>query len=486
MALSVLASSPSLIAQQPASAKPPSSELDAFMEKVLARREVNRKVLNDYILDETETFEILGPSRTRLHRSKREFTWYVRDGMHVRSPVRFNGVGVGETERDRYEANWMRREKGRAEHRRRVAEEKAKGSASAPAVTPDEESKHVTISPSGISTNVVPTEPRFVSEAYFMEFKFEAGNYYLAGREKLEGQDVIKIEYYPTRLFGGTDDEKTPRSLKKERETREGRKEKQLEQDIERKMNKTALVTLWVDPSNHQIVKYTFDNVWLDFLPGAWLVQVDSIRASMTMFQPFAGVWLPRGIDISAGISLANGSFEASYDRRFNEYREADVKSKVRVPKGGLTPEMDQESEAGPDPLPNPPSHLPSEDTDPIEVVGTGPVPLQVPVDRGPVPLQEVIREIRVHGNAAIGDAEVLKIAGIALGATLGADGVEQITRRLKDSGWFETVDVRKRYRSLTDPTDVAIILVVHEKPSVTASPTTGEPRKKIDRKSVV
>jgi outer membrane protein assembly factor BamA len=93
-----------------------------------------------------------------------------------------------------------------------------------------------------------------------------------------------------------------------------------------------------------------------------------------------------------------------------------------------------------------------------------------------------VIREIRVHGNAAIGDAEVLKIAGIALGATLGADGVEQITRRLKDSGWFETVDVRKRYRSLTDPTDVAIILVVHEKPSVTASPTTGEPRKKISR----
>ena len=40
-------------------------------------------------------------------------------------------------------------------------------------------------------------------------------------------------------------------------------------------MNKTALVTLWVDPSNHQIVKYTFDNVWLDFLPGAWLVRVD-------------------------------------------------------------------------------------------------------------------------------------------------------------------------------------------------------------------
>ena len=36
-------------------------------------------------------------------------------------------------------------------------------------------------------------EPRFVSEAYFMDFKFEAGNYYLAGREKLEGHDVLRI-----------------------------------------------------------------------------------------------------------------------------------------------------------------------------------------------------------------------------------------------------------------------------------------------------
>ena len=38
-------------------------------------------------------------------------------------------------------------------------------------------------------------------------------------------------------------------------------------------MNKTALVTLWVDPVEHQIVKYTFDNVWMDFLPARWLVR---------------------------------------------------------------------------------------------------------------------------------------------------------------------------------------------------------------------
>ena len=48
-----------------------------------------------------------------------------------------------------------------------------------------------------------------------MDFKFEPGNYYLAGREKLEGQDVLRIEYYPTNLFNDEDDKKTPHEMKK-------------------------------------------------------------------------------------------------------------------------------------------------------------------------------------------------------------------------------------------------------------------------------
>ncbi|MGE5814972.1 MAG: hypothetical protein ACM36C_10835, partial [Acidobacteriota bacterium] len=84
--------------------KPASTnDLDRFMEQVLARREVNRRTLNDYVLDETESFEILGPGRAPLSRMKREYTWYVRDGMHVRSPVRFDGVAVGDEARDEYE-----------------------------------------------------------------------------------------------------------------------------------------------------------------------------------------------------------------------------------------------------------------------------------------------------------------------------------------------------------------------------------------------
>jgi outer membrane protein assembly factor BamA len=100
----------------------------------------------------------------------------------------------------------------------------------------------------------------------------------------------------------------------------------------------------------------------------------------------------------------------------------------------------------------------------------------------GPGPLPEIVREIRVHGNSAIADAGVLKIAGLSLDAPLPPDGVSAIEKRLKGSGWFETIEVRKRYRSLSDPSDVAIVLLVHEKATVTASPATGVPQKRMSR----
>ena len=449
-------------AQESASQKPaPSSDLDVFMERVLARRDVNRKVMNDYILDEREAFEILGPGRFRLHRTSREYTWFVRDGIHVRSPVRFEGVSVPEDARIKYEENWLQREKRRRER-------KAKG---------EKETKQITLSESGISTNVVPTEPRFVSEAFFMDFKFEPGNYYFAGREQFEGQEVVKIEYYPTRMFA---DDDAPEERRRDR----GQKE---EDELSRKMNKTALVTLWVDPKEHQIVKYTFDNVWLDFLPGAWLVRIDAMRASMTMFQPFAGVWLPRGIDISAGVTLANGSFEASYDRRFSEYREADVKTKIRIPKTAspetgtlnISPEEDSEEcgLVGPEMGTGSSSFSVAPETLSVTVSEIGPVSL-VPQEKVSV----TVSEIRIHGNAAIPDAEVLRIAGVSVGGPLAPDAVDAIEKRLKDSGRFETVQVRLRYRSLTDPTDVALVLVVHEKPGVVVN-TTGQIERPISRR---
>ena len=446
---------------QPRAAGTPRNELDAFMEKVLARRDVNRQTLKQYILDEAEEFEVLGPGRWPLHRTRREFTWYVRDGVHVRSPLRFDGVGVGQEARDRYEREWLARERRRQAQRAKREQEKEREKGTAPAAE----------GPEGIevASPGIPAEPRFVSEAYFMDFKFEPGNYYLAGREKLDGKDVLRIEYYPTRMFG--DDDHKERSRKDEprrderREERAARdKEKEYEQNIERRMNKTALITLWIDPAEHQIVKYTFDNVWLDFLPGAWLVRVDDMRASMTMGQPFPGIWLPRGMNVRAGVTLANGSYEASYSRAFSEYREADVKTRIKVPGQAQAPErrwvpvIPRPSRA---PQPTRVSHV---------------VPIVAVTDRsggfGPFvdsddQTVETVREIRVHGNAYLTDDDVIRLAGAVVGKPVDEAEMDAIRRRLKDNGRFETVEVRKRYRSLTDATDIALVLLVHERPGV-------------------
>ena len=476
----VFASALSSAHAQSAVPKAPPSELDQFMERVLARRDVNKKVLSDYILDERETFEILGPGRFPLHRTNREYTWFVRERIHVRSPVRFDGVAVPEDARVSYEERWLRRERRRRE--RKAKKEQGKEEAA------EETNEEGAATDAAVATSAVPTEPRFVSEAYFMDFKFEPGNYYLAGREQLEGQEVVKIEYYPTRMFGGKDDEKTPREVKR-RPSRDERREQELEADIERKMNKTAMVTLWVDPDEHQIVKYTFDNVWLDFLPAAWLVRIDDMRASMTMFQPFEGVWLPREMEVAAGVTLASGSFDAGYSRRFSEYRLAEVKTRIKKT-GTLNLTLSDDSKGVAETIPvvrtvsltEPEAR--AEDADaPSEDGGFADVPSFVPLSvKLSVPVSEIIREIRVHGNAAVPDAEVLRIAGVAVGAFLDAGGLDAIERRLKDSGLFATIDVRKRYRSLTDPGDIALILVVHEKTGVAVTPA-GEIERPILRR---
>ena len=84
----------------------------------------------------------------------------------------------------------------------------------------------------------------------------------------------------------------------------------------------------------------------------------------------------------------------------------------------------------------------------------------------------EKVAEIRVHGNATIPDDTVIKLAGIAVGAVLDPAGLAAVERRLKDSGRFDDVQVRKRYRTL-EMDEVSIVLLVHERPGVTVS---GDP----------
>ena len=442
----------------PTSSHAAQREIDAFMEQVLEKRDENWITLQDYVLDEVETFEVLGPIGIPLQGSHREYSWYVRDGYLVRSPVRVDGVEISEGERREYESDWLREERRRVVRPRRrrrwsrrttfenvmrsverewgqrvsddvgrtlTADAEARDDAFAAIVTgtesivielggidqlgfglvaertrdafvmlednrlkDDDVSQLLTkmlprlvgalgvanegeldqfvelvelasrfdidisgstgvldqaqraLAGRGLETRVAALEnarhpaperdreggstpdtlssslqPRFVSESYFLDFEFESGNYYFAGREQLADREVVKIEYYPEQMF--SDDESIADS-----DDPEGR--------VEAGFDKTSLVTLWVDPQEHQIVKFTFDNLGFDFLPGRWLMRLDDLNASMVMSQPLKGIWLPETVELVGQVTLAVGTFTVRYTRVFSNYREAEGTARIR------------------------------------------------------------------------------------------------------------------------------------------------------------
>lgn len=281
------------------------SDLDALMEQVLARRDANGTKLQQYVLNERETLQVTGPAAATLFGFRREYLWYPRDGRFIKSPVSADGVAIGEDERARFEQRWIERE----ERRERRA--------------PDggpERSGAVTVSPGAVESEGGmrdALEPGFVSAAYFLNFKFEPGRYALVGREPFEGRDVLRIEYYPAEMFT-------------EGRTRPNRRIRERDEDAGRKMNKVALVTLWVAPEEHQIVKYAFENIDMDFLPGQQILRFEGATATMEMGQPFPDVWLPRSLTIGFDLTLASGEVKGRYAAEYYDYRLASVDMRLR------------------------------------------------------------------------------------------------------------------------------------------------------------
>ena len=448
------------------------NEIDLFMERVLDNREASWRRLGDFILRETESLAFEAPLGIPLSGFRREYDWFVRDDVVVRSPVRFDGVQIDEETRREYEADYLedeRRRSGRRDRRRRrlsrrdtgdnvglAIERSWGGSVEEPLrqrVAADADLLGDDLAAIALNTGAIldalggveavgferavaqtrvlyvmldtdrlsvtevgramrrplaslveqlaladqaelggfvelaelageleldrrmvapyferaargleglgrgdaaaaldaalatlartgaaasdssdaadesdPTdedrlvdaarlEPRFISESYFMDFTFEPGNYYLVGRETLAAREVVKIEYYPTNLF---DEDDEP-----------DHEESEVEARIDRGFNKTSLVTLWIDPAAQQIVKYTFDNTGLDFLPGRWLVRIDGLSASMEMGQPIGDVWLPLRVTVSGLATTALGEFDIMFTREFTEYREAETGARM-------------------------------------------------------------------------------------------------------------------------------------------------------------
>jgi hypothetical protein len=305
------------------------SDLDAFMEKVMARRDDNWKKLQQYVLEEKEAFDLTGPGRFPLWGMRREYSWFIRDGIFVRSPTSADGVKLSEADRKQAEDQWLRRQKNREAREKRNAEREAKG------LPPERESREVVITPTGVQTSTSDDkdtgtitntedmlkqvrEPQFVSSAYFLKFKFETGHYALAGREKIGDIEALKIEYYPQA------------GLFKEGRSKPDRKVKDEDEKIEEKMNKASMVTLWVDPKSYQILQYTFDDMDWDFFPGRTLVRINNVEATMQMGQAFPNIWLPKSIEMQFGMMLAVGAVDATYRVDYHNYKEAAVSYKIK------------------------------------------------------------------------------------------------------------------------------------------------------------
>ncbi len=268
------------------------NDIDRFMDRVLARRDAAPwRRLGDFVLRETYSFELDAPPESRLSsfRRVREYEWYVREGTAVRSPVRVDGVGIDDETRRGYEASWLRdEERRRAELR---ADSDNRGTQSRGLVEPED------------------PEPRFVTDFfYFLEWTAEPGEYYFVGREKSAGREVVRIEFYPTGSF------------------REEAGER-----INRGVVKTSMVTLWVDPEIHQIVKYSFENAGLDFLRFRWLLRADGLQAVMEL-APVHGVWMPARMTLSGRATTALGEYAATLTQEFFDYRQAETGARLGDP----------------------------------------------------------------------------------------------------------------------------------------------------------
>lgn len=77
----------------------------------------------------------------------------------------------------------------------------------------------------------------------------------------------------------------------------------------------------------------------------------------------------------------------------------------------------------------------------------------------------ETVAEVRVHGNHVSTDEEILKIAGLTIGAPFTTATIAEVIARLKASRRFDDVDVLKRFASIEDASKIAVVIIVNEGP---------------------
>ena len=259
-------------------AQGPAEDIDTFMKKVLEQRDTNWEQYYNYFCKERAVISIEGSiPGVPVQGLSMEFLWFVRDGYVVRSPLSVDGVAVSVSSRESAEKKWIERLKERESNR-----------------SPDRET--------------------------FFGLEFEPGNSFFAGNDRFEGRDVVVVEYYPEPGSFSDDDHE------------EGEDD---DDEIEAQIAKVLLVTMLIDPKEHQIVHMTLDNVGFDFLPAGWLFKLDTIEMSLTMHNPIEDIWLARDIEAYGRVITAGGGVSVRYSSTFYDYTKAETSATYRFPPRG-------------------------------------------------------------------------------------------------------------------------------------------------------
>jgi outer membrane protein assembly factor BamA len=73
------------------------------------------------------------------------------------------------------------------------------------------------------------------------------------------------------------------------------------------------------------------------------------------------------------------------------------------------------------------------------------------------------VADVQVHGNLITSDDEMRRLADVQIGAEVDEDTVDEIAARLRATKRFESVQVLKRFTSISDPTQITIVIIVDE-----------------------
>ena len=106
----------------------------------------------------------------------------------------------------------------------------------------------------------------------------------------------------------------------------------------------------------------------------------------------------------------------------------------------------------------------------------------------GAAPAQsaEVVAEIRVHGNLITPEDEVLRLADVRVGMPFAPDTPEQVAARLQTSKRFERVEVLKRFASISDPSQIVLVIIVDDgRVAVDWSDREGVRTPRVTRRSI-